>query len=84
MLRSAVAIVLGTAAVSWAGASRDISFREPMVPVKMADGHALHVSRLEVTVADWQRCVKEQGCAHSPKTLVFAAPQPVTGSTGLM
>ena len=79
MLRSAVAITLGALVISWAGLPRDASFRESMVPVKMADGHRLHVSQNEVTAAHWARCVKEKGCANSPKTLVVTAPQPVTG-----
>ena len=69
MLRSAVAIVLGTLVVASAGLPHDASFHETMVPVKMGDagGKTLHVSPIEVTVADWQRCVHEKGCGHMPK-----------------
>ena len=79
MLRSAVAITIGALVVSWAGLPRDASLREHMVPVKMADGHILNVSPIEVTTADWARCVKEKGCAHTPKAPVASQPQPVTG-----
>ncbi len=79
MLRSAVAITLGALILSWAGLPHDTSLREHMVPVKMADGHILHVSPIEVTVADWARCFKDKGCSRSPKAPATAASQPVTG-----
>ncbi len=78
MLRSAIAIFLGAIIVSWAGVPHDASLRENMVLVKMADGQTLHVSAVEVTTADWARCVNEKGCAHGPKASA-AAPLPMTG-----
>ena len=79
MLRSAVAIIIGALVVSWAGLPNDASLRERMVPVKMANGHILNVSPIEVTAADWARCVKEKGCAHTPKAPVVSQAQPVAG-----
>ena len=78
MLRSAVAIAVGALVVTWAGLPRDVSLREGMVPVHMADGHILHVSPIEVTAADWARCVKDNGCRHSPRTPVTTQIQPMT------
>jgi len=79
MLRSAVAIAVGALVVTWAGLPYDAALRERMVPVHMADGHILHVSPVEVTAADWAACVKDKGCAHSPKAPATSQPQPVTG-----
>ena len=79
MLRSALAIAIGGLMISWTGLPRDASFHETMVPVTMADGHALHVSRLEVTVADWQRCVHDKGCGHMPKLASGQGRNPITG-----
>ncbi len=81
MLRSAVAVVLGTLVISWAGIPHDASFRETIVPVKM-DGtgaKTLHVSPVEVTVAEWQRCVHEKGCSHLPKVAGSETRKPITG-----
>lgn len=78
MLRSAIAIFLGAFIVSWVGVPHDASLRENMVLVKMADGQTLHVSPVEVTTADWARCVNEKGCAHGPKAPA-ATPLPMTG-----
>ena len=66
MLRSAVAIILGTLVISWAGLPHNASLREQLVLVKMADGQTLLVSQFEVTAADWQRCVHEKGCSYHP------------------
>jgi len=81
MLRSVVAVVLGTLVVSWAGLPHDTSFREAMVPVKMGGSanKTLHVSHVEVTVADWQRCVHENGCSHMPKVAGSEMHKPITG-----
>ena len=81
MLRSAVAIVLGTLVISWAGHPHDHSFPESMVPVNMdvAGGKTLLIAPLEVTVADWQRCVNEKGCSYLPKFAGSDMHQPITG-----
>ena len=81
MLRSAVAIVLGTLVVASAGLPHDASFHETMVPVKMGDagGKTLHVSPIEVTVADWQRCVHDNGCSHMSKLAGSETRKPITG-----
>ncbi|MDE2384457.1 MAG: SUMF1/EgtB/PvdO family nonheme iron enzyme [Alphaproteobacteria bacterium] len=80
MLRSAVAMAVGALILSWAGLPHDTSLRERMVPVKMADGHILHVAPIEVTAADWALCVQDKGCTFSPKAPVTpTSPQPVTG-----
>ncbi len=78
MLRAATAIVIGVLVVSWAGLPHDASLREHMVGVRMADGHVLLVSPVEVTVAEWSLCVKDRGCSHSPKASDLPAPYPVT------
>ena len=81
MLRSALALVMGILVVSWAGLPRDTAFREAMVPVKMGGSaeKTLYVSHVEVTVADWQRCVQDKGCSHMPKLAGNETHQPVTG-----
>ena len=79
MLRSALAIAIGGLMISWTGHPRDVSFHETMVSVTMSDGHALHVSRLEVTVADWQRCVSDKGCSHMPRLASNQRRNPITG-----
>ena len=81
MLRSAVAIVLGTLVISWAGLPYDVTFRESMVPVKMAGpaGKILYVSPIEVTVGDWQRCVQQKACSYMPKLAGSEVHKPLTG-----
>ena len=82
MLRSVMAVLLGVMMVSWSGFPHDASFREAMVPVKMGGidiNKTLLVSRVEVTVADWQHCVKEKGCSHMPKVVGSETHQPITG-----
>ncbi len=79
MLRSALAIAVGTLVLTWAGLPHDTTLREHMVPVRMADGHILEVSPVEVTTADWARCARAQRCGLLPKTPGTAVPFPVTG-----
>ena len=79
MLRSAVAIVLGTLVISWAGLPHDASLREHMLPVKMAVDQTLLVSQFEVTAEDWQRCVHEKGCSHQPRVTGGQTRRPITG-----
>jgi len=79
MLRNALVAVAAGLLLSSAGLPHDTSLREHMVAVKMANGHTLNVSPMEVTAADWARCVQEKACAHSPKSAVAAQSQPVTG-----
>ena len=80
-MRSAIAIILGTLVISWAGFPHDASLREHMVLVKMdgAGSNALFVSPIEVTVADWQRCVLERGCNHQIKVASGPTRRPITG-----
>jgi formylglycine-generating enzyme required for sulfatase activity len=79
MLRSVAAVLTGTLLLSWVGQSRDMSFREQMVPVSMANGHLLQVSPIEVTLADWMRCVRENACDPALRTKSTSQSQPMTG-----
>ena len=81
MLRGAIGIMLGTLVISWAGLPHDASLREHMVPVKIngAGGNTLFVSPIEVTVAEWQRCVIEKGCSRQIKEVNGSNRRPVTG-----
>ena len=81
MLRSVVSVMLSTLVISWTGLPYDASFHETMVSVRVhgVSGKTLLVSRVEVTVADWQRCVYEKGCSHMPKTAGSEMHKPITG-----
>ena len=80
MLRSAIALMLGTFMLTWSGLPYDSSFHEAMVPVKIngASGNTLFVSPIEVTVAEWQRCVIEKGCNRRIKEASGSARKPIT------
>ncbi len=79
MLRSVAAILAGVLAVTWAGLPKDLSYRETMVPVRMAADAAktLLVAPREVTVSEWNRCVRDGGCSPLPQT--SAGNLPVAG-----
>jgi formylglycine-generating enzyme required for sulfatase activity len=81
MLRSALAIALGAAVMSWAGLPLDRSFRDQMVPVEMAsDGQRIiYVARYEVTTGSWAQCAREKACSHVPSASPPGEPAPVTG-----
>lgn len=79
MLRSAVAVAVGALIVSWAGLPHDSSLREHMIPVKMSDSHVLHVAPMEVTIADWMRCVRAKACSYTPRAQPMSGSWPMTG-----
>ncbi|MBG1231388.1 formylglycine-generating enzyme family protein [Aestuariivirga litoralis] len=78
-MRSVFAIAVGALILSWAGLPHDNTLRESMIRVKMPDGHVLLVSPVEVTTADWRRCVQDKACTHGPKANDIAVRQPMTG-----
>ena len=81
MLRSVFAIVLGVAAISWAGRTLDRSIRDQMNPVHMVTdaGQMVYVSRYEVTISSWAQCYKDKACSHSPPPSQLGKPGPITG-----
>ena len=81
MLRSAFAMILGAAAMSWAGFPLDRSFWDQMVPVEMASdaGQTIYVSRYEVTISSWTQCFREKACAHAASPSKLRKSAPVTG-----
>lgn len=78
MVRTGIAFLVAALALSWPGAARDVSLRTQMIPVAIA-GHALQVSRHEVTVASWRQCYAEGGCSHLPANPSASDHVPVTG-----
>ena len=78
MIRTGIALLVATLALGWPGPGRDSSLSMQMMPVTVA-GHALRVSRHEVTVASWRQCHTEGGCSHLPANLSASDQLPVTG-----
>ena len=81
MLRSSIAILIAAVAIGLPGGAPDSSFREGMVPVRIADGvgHTILVSRYEVTMKSWQQCYRRHGCSYMPKSVADPAHMPATG-----
>lgn len=78
MIRTGIALLVATLALVWPGPGRDVKFSAQMMPVAVA-GHALKVSRHEVTVASWRQCYAEKGCLHLPVNFSASDQLPVTG-----
>jgi formylglycine-generating enzyme required for sulfatase activity len=81
MIRSSAAFLVMALALSWTGRGHDDSLGTQMVPITLKDrgGHALLVSRYEVTVASWRQCYRDGGCPHMPESPVGSDDVPVTG-----
>ena len=78
MIRTGIAFLVAALVLSWPGTARDAGPKAQMSPVAVA-GHALQVSRHEVTVASWRRCFADGGCSHMPVSLSTSDQLPVTG-----
>ena len=78
MIRTGIALLVAALALSWPGTARDAGPRTQMVPIAVA-GHALEVSRHEVTVASWRQCYADGGCSHLPVGPSVSDQLPVTG-----
>ena len=78
MIRTGIAFLFVALTLSWPGTARDAGPKAQMSPVAVA-GHALQVSRHEVTVASWRRCFADGGCSHMPVSLSTSDQLPVTG-----
>jgi formylglycine-generating enzyme required for sulfatase activity len=79
MLRGVATILVGTLTFLWSGALHTTTFQEHMVPIRLAGkvGKTLLVSPFEVTVAEWNLCVRDRGCSQQP--IARTADMPVTG-----
>ena len=77
MTRTGIALVVAALTLSWPGTVRVVGLRAEMMPVAIA-GHALQVSRHEVTVASWRQCYAERGCSHLPVNPSNSDQLPVT------
>ena len=78
MIRTGIAFLVAALVLSWPGTARDAGPGMQMIPVAVA-GHALQVSRHEVTVASWRRCFADGGCSHMPVSPSVSDKLPVTG-----
>lgn len=78
MVRTGIWLLVAALALSWPGTARDAGPRTQMIHVAIA-GHALQVSRHEVTVASWRQCYADGGCSHLPVSSAVSDQLPVTG-----
>lgn len=77
------AVIVGAAL--WNERGPDLSLVPEMVPHKMVDGHGLWVQTHEVTLADWNLCAQDGGCALTlrPPPGRAASDFPATGISWL-
>jgi formylglycine-generating enzyme required for sulfatase activity len=78
MVRTGIVLLVAALALSWPCNVDDVSPRVQMIPIAIA-GHALQVSRHEVTVASWRRCYADEGCSHLLVSPSASDQLPVTG-----
>jgi len=79
MLRVLPAILASLLILAGAGLPRDGAIRERMVAVRMADGHTLFVAPVEVTDAEWARCVADRYCSPAQRLRRTQENFPATG-----
>ncbi len=81
MIRTGVAVLVAALVLGWVGNGHDGSFRDQMVPVKLAKNadRILLVARHEVTAASWQQCHDEGGCSYMPVVSTTTGSFPVVG-----